>query len=85
MVIMDSDMMVRQVSLGQTWCLILSLVSDCNSPLYDMSVCPLLTSATYVVRISLLIPNSTSGKDVYKLATHTLNRGSGMVGPINLV
>ncbi len=51
MVIMDSDMIVRQVSLGQTWCLILSLVSVWSSPLCDMSVCPLLTSATAVFRI----------------------------------
>ncbi len=29
----------------------------------------------------MLIPNSTSGKDVYTLATYTLNIGSGMVGP----
>ncbi len=43
MVIVDSDVVVRQVSLGQTWCLILSLVSVWSSPLYDMSVCPLLT------------------------------------------
>ncbi len=46
MVIMDSDMIVRQASLGQTLCLILSLVSGWSSPLCDMSVCPLLTSAT---------------------------------------
>ncbi len=41
MVIMDSDMITRQVSLGHT-CLILSLVSVWSSLLYDMSVCPLL-------------------------------------------
>ncbi len=29
----------------------------------------------------MLIPNCMSGKDVYILATYTLNRGSGMVGP----
>ncbi len=33
----------------------------------------------------MLIPNCTSGKDVYTLATDTLNNGSGTVGPINLV
>ncbi len=52
MVIVDSDMVVRQVSPGHTGCLILGLVSVWSSPLYDMSVCPLLTSATYVFRIS---------------------------------
>ncbi len=46
MVRMDSDMVTRQVSLGHTWCLILSLLSVWSSPLYDMSVWPLLTSAT---------------------------------------
>ncbi len=51
-VIMDSDMVVRQVSLGQTLCLILSLVSVWSPPLCDMSVCPLLTSTTAVFRIS---------------------------------
>ncbi len=30
----------------------------------------------------MLIPNCTSGKDVYILATDTLNSGSGVVGPI---
>ncbi len=35
-----------------TWCLILSLVSFWSSPLCDMSVCPLLTSATAVFGIS---------------------------------
>ncbi len=30
----------------------------------------------------MLIPNCTSGKDVYVLAMDTLNRGSGTVGPI---
>ncbi len=42
------------ISLGQTWCIILSLVSVWNSPLCDMSVCSLLTSssATTVSRIS---------------------------------
>ncbi len=30
----------------------------------------------------MLIPNCTSGKDVYILATDTLNRGNGTVGPI---
>ncbi len=33
----------------------------------------------------MLIPNCTSGKDIYILATDTLNRGSGTIGPINLV
>ncbi len=33
----------------------------------------------------MLIHNCISGKDVYILATDTLNRGSGTVGPINLV
>ncbi len=51
-VIVDFDMNIRQVSLGQTWCLILSLVSVWSSPSYDMPVCPLLTSATAVFRIS---------------------------------
>ncbi len=46
MVRMHSDMIAQPVSLGHTWCLILSLVSVWSSPLYDMSVCPLLTSAT---------------------------------------
>ncbi len=52
MVMVDSDMIIRQVSLGQNWCLILSLVSVWSSSLYDMYVCPLLTSATAVLRIS---------------------------------
>ncbi len=52
MVRTDSDMIARQVSLGHTWCLILCLVSVWSSPLYDMSVCPLLISATAVFRIS---------------------------------
>ncbi len=30
----------------------------------------------------MLIPNCMSGKDVDILATDTLNRGSGIVGPI---
>ncbi len=30
----------------------------------------------------MLIPNCTSDKDVYVLATDTLNRGSEIVGPI---
>ncbi len=34
------------------WSLILGLVSIWSSPLYDISVCPLLTSATAVFRIS---------------------------------
>ncbi len=38
--------LVQQVSLRQTWCVILSLVSVWSSPLCDMSVCPSLTSAT---------------------------------------
>ncbi len=33
----------------------------------------------------ILISICTSGKDVDILATYTFNRGSGMVGPINLV
>ncbi len=52
MVIMDSDIVVTQVSPGLTWCLILSLVSAWRSPLYDISVCPLLTSATAVIMMS---------------------------------
>ncbi len=44
-------MIVQQVSLGWTLCLILSLVSVWSSPLCDMSVCPLLISATAVFRI----------------------------------
>ncbi len=32
----------------------------------------------------MLIYNCTSGKDVYILATDTLNGGDGIVGPINL-
>ncbi len=43
---MDSDMTIQQVSLGQTWFIILSLVSVWSSPVCDMSVCPLLTLAT---------------------------------------
>ncbi len=39
-------------SLGQTWCLILSLVSVSSSPSCDMSVYTLLISATAVFRIS---------------------------------
>ncbi len=50
-----------------------------------MSVCPLLTMTTYVIKDIMLIPICTSGKDVDILATDTLNRGSGMVGPIKLV
>ncbi len=45
-------MIAQQVSLGHTWCLILSLVSVWSSPLYNMSVCLLLTSATVVFMIS---------------------------------
>ncbi len=30
----------------------------------------------------MLIPNCTSGKDVYIFTTDTLDRGSGTVGPI---
>ncbi len=52
MVRMDSDLITRQVSLGYTWYLILSLVSVWSSPLDDMSVFTLLTSATAVFRIS---------------------------------
>ncbi len=52
MFITDSDMIKRQVLLEQTWYLILSLVSVWSSPLCDMSVCPLLASATAVFRIS---------------------------------
>ncbi len=33
MVIIDSDIIVLEVSLGQTWCLILSLVSVWSSPM----------------------------------------------------
>ncbi len=51
-VIVDFDIIIRHVSLGQTWCLILSLVNVWSSPLCDMSVCPLLTSVTAVFRIS---------------------------------
>ncbi len=51
-VIMDSYMIKRQVSLGHTWCLILSLLSVWSSPLYDMSVCLLMALATAVIRIS---------------------------------
>ncbi len=36
-------------------------------------------SCLYDIR---LIPNCTSGKDVVILATDTLNRGNGIVGPI---
>ncbi len=43
---------VKLCCLGQTWCLILCLVSVWSSPLCDMSICPLLTSATAVFRIS---------------------------------
>ncbi len=49
MVRTDSDMIARQVSLRHTWCLILSLVSVWSSHLYDMLVCPLLTSAIVVL------------------------------------
>ncbi len=85
MVRMDSDLIARQVSLGHTWCLILSLVSVWRSPLCDMSDCPLLTSVNKCLEDNVLIPNCTSGKYVYELVTDTLNRGSGMVGPIGLV
>ncbi len=47
----DSDMVVRQVSPGQTWCVILCLVSVWCSHLYDMSVCPSLTLKTVVITI----------------------------------
>ncbi len=47
-VIMDSDMIIRQVLLRQTWCLILGLVSVWGSPLCVMFVCSLLSSATAV-------------------------------------
>ncbi len=39
----------------------------------------------YVLYDIIMIPNWTSGKDVYILAKDTLNRGSGTVDPINLV
>ncbi len=35
-----TDMVVRQVLPGKTWCQILSLVSVWSKPLYDMSGCP---------------------------------------------
>ncbi len=80
---------LNYIWLGQTWYLILSLVSVWSSPLTlcDMSVCPLLTSATAVFRIScwFLIVRQVKSKDVYIVATDTLNRGSGTVGLINLV
>ncbi len=79
-----SDMVVRQVSPGQTWCLILSLVIVWSSPLYVMPVCPLPTLATLSLGYHA-IPICTSGRDVDILAVDILNRGSGMVGPINLV
>ncbi len=85
MVIVDSDMVVQQVSPAQMWRLILSLVSVCSSPMYDMSVCHLLTSTTAVIKDIMLIPICTSGKDVDILATYTLNRRSGTVGLIKLV
>ncbi len=44
MVIVDSDMVIWHVSLGETSYLIISLVSVWSSPLCDMSVCPLLIS-----------------------------------------
>ncbi len=78
---MDSDIGVWQISPGQSWRLIIGVMSVWNSPLYDMSVCPLLTSATAVIRISIC----ASGKDIDIFATYTLNKGSGTVGPINLV
>ncbi len=43
MVIADSDMVVRQVSPGQIWCLIFWVMSVWRSPLHYMSVCPFLT------------------------------------------
>ncbi len=51
------------------------------SPLHGIPVCHFLTSPTAVIWISLF-PICTSGEDVI-LATDTLTRGSGMVGPIN--
>ncbi len=53
-----------------------------------ISVEHFLKSHVYPTRFSLdimLIPNCTSGKDVYILVTDNLNRGRGTFGPINLV
>ncbi len=47
----DSVMVKQQVSPGETWCLIISLVSFWSSPLCDMYVCLLLILATVVIRI----------------------------------
>ncbi len=52
MVIVDFDAFVQQVLPGQTWCFMLCLLSVWSSPLYAMSLYPLLTSATAIIRIS---------------------------------
>ncbi len=49
------DMMVRHVLLGQTWCVILSLVSVWSTPLCDISICTLLKSATAVFRVVFIL------------------------------
>ncbi len=81
--IVDPDMVVRQVSPGQTWCLIHSLVSVWSSSLYDM----LFALHWHQQQLSLGYHTDSylyiweTGKDVDMLATDTLNRGNGMVGP----
>ncbi len=49
MVIADTDMVVQQFSPGHTLCLIICLMSVWNSPLCDISACPLLTLAAAVI------------------------------------
>ncbi len=81
MVIVDSDMVVRQVSQAQTWCLILSLVSVWNSPLYDIYVCPLLTTATTVFRISSRFLIVYLVKMLIYVPQILLTGGVGQLGP----
>ncbi len=79
---MDSGVVVSQVLPGQTWNLILSLVNVWSSPLYGMSVCPLLTSVTAVIRICWFLIVLLVKMLIY---LPQINRESGMVVPINLV
>ncbi len=90
-VIVNSDIIIWQVSRGQTWCLTLSLVSVLNSPscfffLFFLSFTDISNSFVWHVCLPftdisiMLIPNCTSGKDVYILATYTINR-VGQLGP----
>ncbi len=78
---------VHDISLAieHIWGMLPCLISVWCSPLYGMSVIPFLTLATSVILDIIMIPIYTFGKGVVILNTDNLSRGSGMVGPINLV